>query len=82
MTHLLPPGTGTATTELLGLHPPGVGDKESSVVGNKSLLQLDSRGSILVLGVEAVPKVSLSDMRSPDCITYATTPLAIACRRA
>lgn len=48
----MPPGTGTATTELLGLHPPGVGDEESSVVGNKSLLQLDSRGSILVLGVE------------------------------
>lgn len=56
MTHLLPPGTGTATTKLLGLHPPGVGDKESSVVGNKSLLQLDSRGSILVLGVEASTK--------------------------
>lgn len=55
-THLLPPGTGTATTKLLGLHPPGVGDKESSVVCNKSLLQLDSRGSILVLGVEASPK--------------------------
>ena len=45
------PGTGTGTTELLGLHPSGVGNQQRTVIGNQSLLQADGLGGILVLGV-------------------------------
>ena len=47
---LLPAGTGTMTTELLRLCPPGVGDEESAVVGNELLLELDGRVGVVVLG--------------------------------
>lgn len=43
--------TGTVTTELLGLRSSGVGDEESSVVGNKELAELKGRSSVVVLGV-------------------------------
>ena len=37
---LLVPGTGTRTTELLGLHTAVVSDEEGTVVGDESLLEL------------------------------------------
>ena len=37
---LLVPGTGTRTTELLGLHTAVVSNEEGTVVGNESLLEL------------------------------------------
>jgi hypothetical protein len=40
------------TTELLGLGAAGVGDEEGTVVGDEGLLELKSRGGVLVLGVE------------------------------
>lgn len=40
----------TVTTELLGLHPPRVGDQKRSVVGNKRLTKLKGRAGIVVLG--------------------------------
>ena len=49
--HLLPPGTGTLTTELLGLHPAGVSNQEGPVVADEELSELKSRGSVVVLGV-------------------------------
>lgn len=48
---LLPAGTGTMTTELLGLHPSRVSDQEGPVVGNELLLELQGAGRIDVLGV-------------------------------
>lgn len=51
-TYLLSPCSGTSSTELLGLHPPGVGDQQRSVVGDQGLLQFESGSGILVLGVE------------------------------
>ena len=38
-------------SELLGLHPPGVGNEQCPVVGDKLFLQLHSAVRILVLGV-------------------------------
>jgi len=35
----------------LGLHSSGVGDEESSVVGNEGLLEVDGGGGVDVLGV-------------------------------
>jgi hypothetical protein len=61
-THLLPPCTSTTTTELLGLHPAGVGNKERTVVGDEGLLQLEGGRGILVLGVEA--EMSAGTLRS------------------
>lgn len=37
---LLVARTGTGTAELLGLHPPVVGDEEGAVVGDEGLLKL------------------------------------------
>lgn len=47
----LPASTSTLSTELLGLHPPGISDEQCPVVGNKLFLQLHSTVCILVLGV-------------------------------
>jgi hypothetical protein len=49
---LLAARTGTTTTELLGLGAAGVGNEESTVVGDEGLLELKGRGGVLVLGVE------------------------------
>lgn len=35
----------------LGLHSSGIGDEEGSVVGDESLLDLEGRGGVDVLGV-------------------------------
>ena len=78
-THLLPPRTRTTTTELLGLHTTGVSNKEGSVVSDEGLFQFQSRCGILVLGVETSIN-TLSSLK--NTATYATTPLAMACRRA
>lgn len=47
---LLVPGTGTLSSELLGLTSPGVGNEEGSVVRDEDLAALESGGGILVLG--------------------------------
>jgi len=46
---LLEPGAGTATTELLGLAAPGVGDEEGAVVAAEDVLDLLLGGLIDVL---------------------------------
>lgn len=48
---LLAARAGTTTTELLGLAAAGVGDQKRAVIRHKELLKLQSRGSIVVLGV-------------------------------
>ena len=50
-TRFLSAGTGTMTTELLGLHPSGVGNEKGSVIGNKLFLQLHGTEGIDVFGV-------------------------------
>ena len=44
-------GTRTSTTELLGLHSPGVGNEECSVVRNELLLKLHRAVCVDILGV-------------------------------
>jgi len=56
---LLAARASTTTTELLGLAAAGVGDQERTVVRHKELLELQSRGSVVVLGV--VSDESLGD---------------------
>lgn len=48
---LLAARAGTTTTELFGLAAAGIGDQESTVVRHEELLELQSRGSVVVLGV-------------------------------
>ena len=55
-------GTGTVTTELLGLRTAGVGNQQAAVVGDKELAELKGRGSIVVLGV-------VGDERLGDSLT-------------
>lgn len=50
-TPLLPPSTGTWTTELLRLHATRISNEEGTIVGDKRLLQADSLCGILVLGI-------------------------------
>lgn len=84
-THLLSPCSGTSSTELLGLHPPGVGNEKGSVVSNESLLQFEGGSGILVLGVET-GRWSVRVFRHVEDgqkrKTHATIPLAMACRKA
>jgi len=47
---LLSPGTGSLSSELLGLHSSGVGDQQGSVVLDQSLLELEGGSGVLVLG--------------------------------
>ena len=56
---LLSACTRTLSTELLGLHPTGVGNQQCPVVGDKLLLELKGRGSIEVFCV--VSNDSLGD---------------------
>lgn len=43
--------TGTWTTELLRLHPPGVGDQQGTVVCNQRFFEVDGLCCVFVLGV-------------------------------
>ena len=54
---LLSPGTGSLSSELLGLHSSGVGDQQGSVVLDQSLLELEGGSSVLVLGEVTVYSV-------------------------
>ena len=62
---LLSACTRTLSTELLGLHPTGVGNQQCPVVGDKLLLELKGRGSIEVFCV--VSNDSLGDSLT-DCV--------------
>lgn len=48
---LLPACTSTSTTELLGLHPSGISDKEGTVVCDKLLFQLQRAVGVLVFRI-------------------------------
>ena len=62
---LLSACTRTLSTELLGLHPTGVGNQQCPVVGDKLLLELKGRGSIEIFCV--VSNDSLGDSLT-DCV--------------
>lgn len=91
---LLSPGTGSLSSELLGLHSSGVGDQQGSVVLDQSLLELEGGSGVLVLGEVTVYSMRFEsaclhlhvDLLSTQVInksrTHATTPLAIACLKA
>ena len=48
---LLSAGTGTMTTKLLGLHPSGVSDQQSSVIRHQLFLQLHGAVGVNILGI-------------------------------
>lgn len=65
--------TGTVTTELLGLGSAGVGDQERTVVSNKELTELKSRGGVVVLGVVGDERLGDSLTDSVDLRGVTTT---------
>ena len=94
---LLSPGTGSLSSELLGLHTTGVSDQQGPVVLNQSLLELEGRSGVLVLGKVTAGVTTEKVARSVSQLlplpldlaracnrseTHATTPLAIACLKA
>ena len=48
---LLSASTSTLSTELLGLHPAGVGNQQCPVIRNELLLELKCARGIVVLGI-------------------------------
>jgi hypothetical protein len=48
---LLPASTSTSTTELLGLHPSGISNEETTVICHEFLFQLQRAVSILVFRI-------------------------------
>lgn len=69
---LLSPGTGSLSSELLGLHSSGVGDQQGSVVLDQSLLELEGGSSVLVLG-----EVTVYSVRSESACLVGRRKLSI-----
>lgn len=73
---LLPASTRTSTTELLGLHPSGIGNEEGTIVCHELLLQLQRAVGINVLGVVRNEGLgdSLTDSIDLRCVSTTLHP--------
>jgi hypothetical protein len=58
----LPASTSTCTTELFGLHPPGVGYEKCTIISNKFFLELHGARCVNVFGI-------VSNESSSDCLS-------------